>query len=1028
VPDTFEQIKAALANHYEVVRLLGSGGMATVYLAQDLKHRRQVAVKVLRPELAAAIGPERFLREIDVAAALQHPHILPLYDSGEADGLLYYVMPYVEGESLRDRLMREKQLPVEDALQVAREVALGLSHAHSHGVVHRDIKPENILLSGGTAVIADFGIAHAITEAGGERITETGIAVGTPTYMSPEQAAGERDLDGRSDVYSLGCVLFEMLGGEAPFTGPTVESIVRQHLTADAPQVTALRPTVPGDVAHTLSRSLAKAPADRQATALAFAEELRAEIVTPTSGTIVVAAASPRRMAALFVGGTVVALMVVYGLVLLLGLPDWVFLGALALTALAVPVILVTGHAEQRRAAPHGGRDEGVRRWFTWRRALLGGAAAFGGLAVIAGGYMTMRALGIGPVGTLMAAGVLEERDRIVLAGFVDHTGDSTLAMAVTQAIRIDLDQSPVVRLVSPGEMAEALRRMGRSPSTPLPLSVAGELALREGVKAVLAGEINAAGTGYLLSAQLVAAESNEVLTSARETARDPTSLVPAIDRLSARLRERIGESLRSIRRSPSLSRVTTTSLAALRHYSEALVLSDQGHEDRAIPFLEEAIHLDTAFAMAYRKLGMVLGNQLIGRARAMEMHAKAYEHRDRLTERERYMTMAAYFDNVTGEPDRAIAAYEAILLTDPDDSWALNNLGVLAGERRDYRKAAEAYRRATAVDSANNLSITNLAFSLINLGEFAEAAAALDVAARRFPEDFSVPERRAQLAYAQGEYDRAFAIMDSLHNQTPSAYVRFRSGLILKLGAGLRGRVSEADRLAARALAFVDRAGLGADYLRFTARDAQYDIVVRGSEERALERLQAALDRFPLESIDPAARPYPILAEVFALAGDTRRARELLEEFQAEVDPVYRRAAEGDRRRALGYLALEEGRPRDAIMEFELSDAELGRRHLALHGLGLALEMAGEVDSAVAVFERFVDTPSSTRLFPDALWLPSVYEHLGELHERLGDPERAAHYYNALVELWSNADAELQPVVDDVRARIARLVGEPRS
>ena len=346
MPDTFEQIKAALGNHYEVDHLLGSGGMATVYLAQDLKHKRPVAVKVLRPELAAAIGPERFLREIDVAAALQHPHILPLYDSGEANGLLYYVMPYVEGESLRDRLMREKQLPVEDALQIAREVALGLSHAHSHGVVHRDIKPENILLSGGTAVIADFGIAHAITEAGGERITETGIAVGTPTYMSPEQAAGERDLDGRSDVYSLGCVLFEMLGGEAPFTGPTVESIVRQHLTADAPQVTSLRPTVPGDVAHTLSRSLAKAPADRQATALAFAEELRAEIVTPTAGTVVAAAApaATRRVAALFVAGTAVALMVVYGLVLLLGLPDWVFLVALALT------ILLAGTAAYKKA------------------------------------------------------------------------------------------------------------------------------------------------------------------------------------------------------------------------------------------------------------------------------------------------------------------------------------------------------------------------------------------------------------------------------------------------------------------------------------------------------------------------------------------------------------------------------------------------------------------------------------------------------------------------------------------------------
>jgi tetratricopeptide (TPR) repeat protein len=641
---------------------------------------------------------------------------------------------------------------------------------------------------------------------------------------------------------------------------------------------------------------------------------------------------------------------------------------------------------------------------------------------------MAMRALGIGPVGTLMAAGVLEERDRIVLAGFIDHTSDSALGMAVTQAMRVDLDQSPVVRLVSPGEMAEALQRMGRSPTAHLPPPVAQELALREGIKAVLVGEINAAGTGFLLSAQLVAAESNDVLTSARETARDSTQLVSAIDRLSARMRERIGESLRSIRRTPALSRVTTTSFAALRHYSEALVLSDQGHEDRAIPLLEEAIQLDTAFAMAYRKLGMVLSNQLIGRARAMEMVTKAYQHRDRLTERERYLTMAAYFDNVTGEPDRAIAAYEAILRIDPDDSWALNNLGVLAGERRDYRKEAEAYRRATAVDSTNNLSFTNLAFALINLGEFAEADAVLDVAAQRFPQDFSVPERRAQLLYAEGEYDRAFAVMDSLNSQTQSPYVRFRSGFILWLGMQVRGRIAEADRLGERALVFVERAGLGAEYLRFSALAALHDIHILDSRESAIERMQTALNRFPLESVDPAVRPYPILAEAFALAGDTRRAHELLEEFQTDVDPVYRRSAERDRRRALGYLALAEGRAHDAIREFELTDAELGRRHLPLHGLGLALEAAGEVDSAMAVFERYVGTPDPTRLVLDAMWLPSVYQHLGELYEHRGDHERAAHYYNALVELWSDADVELQPVVHDLRQRIARLVGEPQS
>jgi eukaryotic-like serine/threonine-protein kinase len=267
-------LAAALADRYRVERELGRGGMATVYLARDLKHDRPVALKVLKPDLAAAIGPDRFLREIQVTGQLHHPHILPLYDSGQGAEFLYYVMPYVEGESLRNRLAREKQLPLDDALQIAREVADALSYAHSRGVVHRDIKPENILLESGHAVVADFGIARAISAAGGDRLTETGLAVGTPSYMSPEQAAGSQDLDGRSDLYSLGCVLYEMLAGQPPFTGPTVEAVLRQHLTVEPPNITGVRPAVPAAVAAALERALAKTPADRFNPVALFAEAI----------------------------------------------------------------------------------------------------------------------------------------------------------------------------------------------------------------------------------------------------------------------------------------------------------------------------------------------------------------------------------------------------------------------------------------------------------------------------------------------------------------------------------------------------------------------------------------------------------------------------------------------------------------------------------------------------------------------------------------------------------------------------------
>src|SRR2546426_10154696 len=255
--------------------------MATVYLAQDRKHHRQVAIKVLKPELAAALGPERFLREIDTAARLNHPHILPLHDSGEAEGFLFYVMPYVEGESLRDRLSRERQLPLGDALQIAGEVADALSYAHSHDVVHRDIKPENILFEAGHAVVTDFGIARAITAAAAGTLTETGIAIGTPGYMSPEQATENERLDGRSDIYSLGCMLYEMLAGEPPYTGANARSVIAKQLTDPVPSVRRLRDTIPPAIDGAVSKALAKAPADRFVSAAQFAEALAAPPPVP---------------------------------------------------------------------------------------------------------------------------------------------------------------------------------------------------------------------------------------------------------------------------------------------------------------------------------------------------------------------------------------------------------------------------------------------------------------------------------------------------------------------------------------------------------------------------------------------------------------------------------------------------------------------------------------------------------------------------------------------------------------------------
>lgn len=322
IADVKNRLQAALGHSYTIERELGRGGMATVLLANDRKHGRQVALKVLHPELAASLGAERFRREIALVARLQHPHILSVHDSGETpEGLLWFSMPYVDGENLRERLERERQLPLDDALRITGEAARALDYAHRHGVIHRDIKPDNILVtSDGDTLVADFGIGRALGAAGLEgAITETGIIVGTPTYMSPEQATGERELDGRTDVYSLGSVFYEMLVGEPPFAGPTTQVVIAKRMSGELPSARRARPSVPEGVERTLRKALALAPADRFASAGEFARALEGarHVVAGDAGPIAVASppapVAPSRVApsrALAIAGVCIALAI----------------------------------------------------------------------------------------------------------------------------------------------------------------------------------------------------------------------------------------------------------------------------------------------------------------------------------------------------------------------------------------------------------------------------------------------------------------------------------------------------------------------------------------------------------------------------------------------------------------------------------------------------------------------------------------------------------------------------------------------
>jgi tetratricopeptide (TPR) repeat protein len=1024
--DIIERLNENLVGRYRVERELGEGGMATVYLAEDLRHHRQVAIKVLKPELAATLGPDRFLREIEISAGLDHPHILPLYDSGDADGLLFYVMPYVEGESLRERLERERQLPLEDALKIAREVADALSYAHSRDVIHRDIKPGNILLAGGHARVADFGIARAISEAGGDRLTRTGLTVGTLAYMSPEQAAGSEDLDGRSDLYSLGCVLFEMLAGVPPFSGPP-DSLVNQHLTADPQPITNLRPAVPPEVAGALMRALAKTPADRFSPAAQFAEALRLPAVTgsmasplPASGAI---RSDPLRAAGAFSLASLVLLALVYLLILQLGLPGWVFVTAIALLVIGLPMVVATSLTErQRRSA--AAEDTGRRRLLTWRNTLLGGVLAFAALGVVTVGYMSARVLGIGPAGTLIATGAIEEQERLILADFENRTDDPAHGATVTELMRIGLSQSRAVSVLDPIQVSRILELMERDPTEGLSEQIALEAAERDAIKGVVTGEITSVGSGYSIAARLVSVDG-QVLTAQQEVAPDEDDLVAAVGRLSESLRERFGESLKSIRSTEPLERVTTGSMRALRVFSQGLQAWNQGDIARGMQLLEEAIALDSTFAMAHRKLAVVLQNQAERRSRAVEAATKAYENRERLTERERYLVTAAYHSVVTGNRDQVISAYRTVLDMYPTDYYALNNLGVIYSELRDYERASEYYSRALEVDSVTRLHYSNLASTLGNLQQWDSSAAIIDRFERRFPGNPEVQISRIIYAANRKDYDAAEELGQILMREQRGTV--FWEGIAYEWLASLdamRGRMSAAQERWRRSFEIATERGVLGLYLQRAARRAMVEGLLFDDTDRARRILESAVERVPLQELPPLDRPYGLLAMGYAAASEPERARRLLEEYQATPQADHSRITERFTHGARGLIALAEGRLDEAIRAFRQYDEGSSCGTCAGAWLARAYDRAGQADSARALYERFVEEPSDA-IWYDAGHLAHGYLRLGQLYEERRDFEKAADYYRRLVDLWSDADPQFQARVREAEQALGRVTGQ---
>ena len=1044
-----DRLQSTLGERYTLERELGGGAMSRVFVAEQRALGRRVVIKVLSPELASGVNVERFVREIQVAARLQHPHIVPLLSAGQAAGVPYYTMPYVAGESLRSRLKRDGTLPIAHVVSVLRDVASALAYAHREGVVHRDIKPDNVLLSDGRAQVADFGLAKALDAAAPEgSLTATGIAVGTPAYMAPEQATGDPGADHRVDLYALGALAYEALTGCAPFKGPTPQAVLAAHVMKEPEPVADRRQDVPPALAALVMRCLAKQPSDRPRSAdeVAGALELAASggrlAVRPAT-----AVASRRALAralAFYAGAFLLVAAIARAAITAVGLPEWVYPAALVVMALGLPAVLLTALVHHAARGAHAGRtptpgssDGGAsamaalatraRPHVTWRRTALAGALAVGTLVLFTGGYMALRAMGVGPAGSLMAAGVLGERERIIVADFRSPPADTTLGPVVAEAFRTDLAQSRNLAVFQQAAVRGILRRMQRPETARVHFTLAREMASREGLRALVDGEVVALGGSYVLSARLVAAQTGEELALFRETADDARELIPAIGRLSKQVRARVGESLRTVQRTQPLERVTTGSLDALRKYVEGSRAVGAGEFERGQRLLREAIALDTGFAMAYRRLSSELSNRRGHDAEVLVLIQKAYDHRDRLSDLERDITVGSYFwDGPSPDIDRAIEAFEAAVQRDSLATTAWNNAGALYRHKRQLARAESCLARVLRFQRATGIPVTaisyqNLASAQFEQGKVAEAERTVEQLARAAPGTPSAVSARSAIAYLKGRPDSAAAILRAALAGASSPVLRELAANRLALLAMRRGRLAEAAQLLAEARASQRARGVAAADLEGALDEVFREIAFRDRNVEALRLLDEALARHPLDPVPPLDRPFARIAELYALAGRPDRARQMLAAFDAARRGGRRFGDDWKRSHLEGMIAMAERRLAEAVAAFRAADK--GSCTICeLPHLARAYDEAGHADSAVAALERYLTTPFSTRLYSDATFLAPTHRRLGELYETKGDRARAAEHYAAFVGLWKDADSELQPQVREVRGRLARL------
>jgi tetratricopeptide (TPR) repeat protein len=1059
--DLRDQLQSTLGGSYRLERELGGGGMSRVFVADETRLRRKVVVKVLSPELAAGVSAERFERELQLAASLQQANIVPVLSAGEMNGLPFYTMPFVEGESLRARVARDGQLAITDVVSVLRDVTRALAYAHARGVVHRDIKPDNILLSGGTAVVTDFGIAKALAAAagqaqgrGGATLTQLGTAIGTPAYMAPEQVAGDPDVDHRADIYALGCMAYELLAGAAPFANRTPQRMLAAHMTESPQPLTELRADTPQPLADLVMWCLAKEPSARPQSAAEVAQVLDA---VATGGVMQALAAHSGghipfgRALVIYAAAAVGILIVAKAAEIAIGLPGWVLQASIGVVFAGLVVLLFTGYSHRvaRTQAvatpartPHGTPVSVPSSTLTtlavrasphlrWNRLARAGVSALGTFVVLVAGYLALGAAGIGPGASLLAKGTMSENAQILVADFRVSSGpDTLLGGVISEALRTDLGQSTVLTVVSAAATGQALQRMERPPETRIDSAIAREIAEREGISAIVEGTITPLSGGpYIIVARLLSGTDGSMLASFRETA-DGREIIEATERIARQLREEIGESLKDVRASRRLDAVTTGSLEAWRKYAEALRASEiEGDYPKAIALLREAVAIDSTFAMAWRKLGVSLNNYGMPRVQSDSAATKAFELRHRLTEFEAAAAEGYYYQSGPGRNRaKAIEAYERVVAKGATDA-SLHNLALLYTSRREFARAESLYRRRIAVGDAPVVTYGNLEGVLFHEGKIAEADSVRRVMDQLFPNTPQTQGGEITYLYHRGELDSAAAMTEQLRTHRDPR-TRANGWYILSAMQLLRGQINAGFRSLREARMLDSARGIVVPKHQDSAYAAIVDLVLTENRERAMRRAERAMAQYP-----EAARTSNQFIFYYAAAGQADKARAALTlEESKQRDSIDQRFAEPGLHRMRAEVLLAEGKPLEAIPELRASelttDGPVSACRICVSAaLGRAFDKAGMPDSAITWFEHYIETPMSGRInFDlDVSTLPSIYRRLGELYEAKGDHAKAADYYQRFVELWKNADPELQPQVAEIRRRLTLLADPER-